>query len=98
MENIGSYFKNCFEKQSVTTKLIQYQLKFNTMIMMLKISTICYIHDSIEPQRVHITAVSRLGINNPTKIVYLKIKAFVPSDRNIETQKSKILKGLDTYY
>lgn len=45
-----------------------------------------------------VTAVSRLGIDNPTRIVYLKIKAFVPSDRNIETQKSKILKGLDTYY
>jgi hypothetical protein len=32
-----------------------------------------------------ITAVSRLDANDLINIIYLKIKAFIPSDRNIET-------------
>jgi hypothetical protein len=37
-----------------------------------------------------ITAVSRL---DATKIVYLKVKAFIPSDRNIETHIEDFEKG-----
>ncbi|UZO18198.1 uncharacterized protein OCT59_009518 [Rhizophagus irregularis] len=56
-----------------------------------KISTIFYIHDSNERLMQEYTvkeimAVSRLDPNDATKIIYLKIKAFIPSDKNIETQ------------
>jgi len=59
--------------------------------MPAKLSTIAYVHEVT--QRLtqdftvkEITAVSRLSEDDPTKISYLKIKAFIPLDREIETQ------------
>ena len=59
--------------------------------MPAKLSTIYYVHESTE--RItqdftvkQITGVSRLDDNDPTNVVYLRIKAFIPSDRSIETQ------------
>src|SRR6185437_16049018 len=59
--------------------------------MPAKLSTICYVHESTE--RItqdftvkQITGVSRLDDNDLTNVVYLRIKAFIPSDRTIETQ------------
>jgi len=59
--------------------------------MPAKISGICYVHESTDRLTQEftvkeITTVSRLDPDDPTKVVYLKIKAFIPSDRNIETQ------------
>ncbi|GES74908.1 hypothetical protein GLOIN_2v1768118 [Rhizophagus clarus] len=50
--------------------------------MPAKISTICYLHDFTEwlTQEFtvkEITAVARLDDNDPTKIVYLRVKAFI---------------------
>ena len=59
--------------------------------MPTKLSTICYVHESTE--RItqdftikQITGVLRLNDNDPTNVVYLKIKVFIPSNRTIETQ------------
>ena len=58
--------------------------------MPAKISGVCYVHESVESHQdftvKEITTVSRLNANDPTKVIYLRIKAFIPSDRNIETQ------------
>ena len=59
--------------------------------MPAKISTICYVHDVTERLTQEftvreITAMSRLDDNDPTKVVYLRIKVFIPSDQNIEIQ------------
>ncbi|GBB96021.1 hypothetical protein RclHR1_26640001 [Rhizophagus clarus] len=56
--------------------------------MPAKISTICYLHDFTEwlTQEFtvkEITAVARLDDNDPTKIVYLRVKAFILVDQNI---------------
>lgn len=66
-------------------------------MMMSKISTICYVHDSTERLTQEftvkeVTAMLRLGVDDPTTIVYLEIKTYILLDRNIETQISK---GLD---
>ena len=59
--------------------------------MPAKLSTIAYVHESTERLTQdftvkELTAVSRLSDDDPTKVVYLKVKGFVPSDREIETQ------------
>ena len=59
--------------------------------MPAKISTIAYVHDATERLTQEFTvkeftAVSRLSANDPTKIVYLKLKAFILFDQDIETQ------------
>jgi hypothetical protein len=56
--------------------------------MPAKISTMCYIHDFTERLTQEftvkeITAVARLDEEDPTKIVYLRVKCFVPVDHNI---------------
>jgi hypothetical protein len=53
--------------------------------MPAKLSTIAYVHESTERLTQdftikEITAVSRLSDDEPTKVIYLKIKAFIPSD------------------
>jgi hypothetical protein len=59
--------------------------------MPAKISTICYIHDSTERQTAEytikeLTGITRLSDEDPKKIVYLKIKAFIPIDTRIKTK------------
>ncbi|GBC01272.1 hypothetical protein RclHR1_04120002 [Rhizophagus clarus] len=59
--------------------------------MPAKISTIYYLHDFTERLTQEftvkeITAVARLDDNDPTKIVYLRGKAFIPVDQNILCQ------------
>ena len=59
--------------------------------MPAKLSTIAYVHETTECLTQdftvkEITAVSRLSDEDPTKVVYLKVEAFIPSDREIETQ------------
>ena len=59
--------------------------------MPAKLSTIAYVHEVMQRQTQdftvkEITAVSRLSEDDPTKVSYLKIKAFIPLDREIETQ------------
>ena len=59
--------------------------------MPVKISTICYIHDSTERLTQdftlkEITAVTRLNDDDPTKVLYLKVKAFAPLDQSIKTR------------
>jgi hypothetical protein len=67
--------------------------------MPAKISTISYVHDSTERLTQdyntvkEITAVSRLDDNYLTKIIYLKVKAFIPFDQNIPTQVGDFDKG-----
>ena len=53
--------------------------------MPAKLSTIAYIHKSTECLTQDftvkdITAMSRLSDDDPTKVIYLQIKAFIPSD------------------
>ena len=59
--------------------------------MPAKLSTIAYVHEVTQRQTQdftvkEITAVSRLSEDDPTKVSYLKIKAFIPLDQEIETQ------------
>ena len=59
--------------------------------MPAKLSTIAYVHEVTQRQTQdftvkEITAVSRLSEDDLTKVSYLKIKAFIPLDREIETQ------------
>ncbi|EXX69473.1 uncharacterized protein OCT59_001646 [Rhizophagus irregularis] len=59
--------------------------------MPAKLSTVCYVHESREHLTQDftikdITAVSRLDDQDPTKVLYLRIKAFIPSDNTFETQ------------
>lgn len=59
--------------------------------MPAKLSAISYVHECTERLTQEftvkeITAVSRLDPNDNTKVVYLRIKAFIPSDRSIETE------------
>jgi hypothetical protein len=58
--------------------------------MPAKLSTICYVHSSTQKSTKEynikeVTGIVRLSDEDPSKIVYLKIKAFVPLDREIET-------------
>ena len=66
--------------------------------MPAKVSAICYVHDCTERLTQdftikEITAVYRLDATDATKIIYLKLKAFIPSDRNIETQVDDFERG-----
>ncbi|PKY25288.1 hypothetical protein RhiirB3_388646 [Rhizophagus irregularis] len=66
--------------------------------MPAKLSTICYIHDSTQRSTKEysikeITGISRLSDEDPTKIIYLKIKAFVPLDKEIDTQIEEFENG-----
>src|SRR6266513_5617769 len=59
--------------------------------MLAKLSIIAYVHEVTQHHTQdftmkEITAVSRLSEDDPTKVSYLKIKAFIPLDREIETQ------------
>jgi hypothetical protein len=58
--------------------------------MPAKISTICYVHNSTQRHTTdytvkEITAVARLDDQDHTRIIYLKIKAFIPVDASIRT-------------
>ncbi|EXX67881.1 uncharacterized protein OCT59_016945 [Rhizophagus irregularis] len=66
--------------------------------MPAKISTMCYIHEftkrlTQEFTVKEITAVARLDDDDPTKIVYLRVKAFIPVDENIPCQIKDFNKG-----
>jgi hypothetical protein len=66
--------------------------------MPAKISTISYVHDSTEHLTQdytvkEITTVSRLDDDDPTKVIYLKVKAFIPSNQNKPTQIGDFDKG-----
>ncbi len=57
--------------------------------MPAKIATMCYIHESKERLTQdytvkEITGVVRTDDDDPSKIIYLKIKAFILSDKNVE--------------
>ena len=57
--------------------------------MSAKIATMCYIHESKERLTQdytvkEITGVVRTDDDDPSKIIYLKIKVFIPSDKNVE--------------
>ena len=57
--------------------------------MPAKITMICYIHESKKRltqdyTMKEITGVVRTDDDDPSKIIYLKIKAFIPSDKNVE--------------
>ena len=59
--------------------------------MPAKLTTIAYVHEVTQRQTQEftvkdITAVSRLSEDDPTKVSYLRVKAFIPLDRNVETQ------------
>ncbi|RGB31409.1 hypothetical protein C1646_764096 [Rhizophagus diaphanus] len=59
--------------------------------MPVKLATFCYVHDSTnwlsqEYTIKEITGVIRIDGKDSTKAIYLKIKAFIPSDWNIETK------------
>ncbi len=59
--------------------------------MPAKIFTVCYVYEATERLTQEytvkeITAVSRLDDDDPTRVLYLKIKAFIPSDQSIKTQ------------
>ncbi|PKY21659.1 hypothetical protein RhiirB3_435321 [Rhizophagus irregularis] len=65
-------------------------------------STICYIHDSTQRSTKEysikeITGISRLSDEDPTKIIYLKIKVFVPLDKEIETHIEEFENGQVIY-
>ena len=58
--------------------------------MPAKLTTVTYVHSLSE--RIasdytikEVTGVTRLDDNDPTKVVYLKIKAFIPINRDIDT-------------
>jgi hypothetical protein len=66
--------------------------------MPAKISTMCYVHDSTERLTQEftvkeITAVARLDDDDPTKIVYLRVKTFIPVDQNIPCQIEDFTNG-----
>ena len=53
--------------------------------MPAKIFTVCYVYEATERLTQEytvkeITAVSRLDDDDPTRVLYLKVKAFIPSD------------------
>ncbi|KAF0538903.1 hypothetical protein F8M41_007429 [Gigaspora margarita] len=57
--------------------------------MPVKISTLCYVHDCSDRIAQNfflkeITAIVKSENNDPTKILFLKIKAFVPIDKDVE--------------
>ncbi|RGB31074.1 hypothetical protein C1646_709891 [Rhizophagus diaphanus] len=57
--------------------------------MPTKLTTFCYVHDSTdwltqEYTIKEITGITRIDGEDPTKVIYLKIKAFIPSDQNIK--------------
>ena len=58
--------------------------------MPAKLTTICYVHKCTQRSAKEfsikeITGILRLSDEDPSKIIYLKIKAFIPLDKNIET-------------
>lgn len=53
--------------------------------------TFCYVHSSTERNTrdytiKEITGIVKLSENDPTKIVFLRIKAFVPIDQDVESK------------
>jgi hypothetical protein len=59
--------------------------------MPAKLITICYVHDLTERLTQdftikEITGIARLDEDDPKKIAFLRIKAFIPSNRNTESQ------------
>ena len=63
--------------------------------MPAKLSTICYVHNITQKSTKEysikeITGIVRLSDEDPSKIIYLKIKAFVPLDREIETHIEEV--------
>ncbi|CAG8684037.1 uncharacterized protein OCT59_024157 [Rhizophagus irregularis] len=66
--------------------------------MPAKLSTVCYVHECTERLTQEYTVkevmvVVRLDDVDPTKVVYLKVKIFIPSDQNIPTQIEDFEKG-----
>ncbi|CAB4420040.1 unnamed protein product [Rhizophagus irregularis] len=66
--------------------------------MPAKISTMYYIHEFTKRLTQEFTvkeimAVARLDDDDPTKIVYLRVKAFIPIDENIPCQIEDFNKG-----
>ena len=58
--------------------------------MPAKLSTVCYVHNltqrSVKDYTIkEITGIVRLSDEDPSKIIYLKIKAFIPLNKEIET-------------
>ncbi|RIB20190.1 hypothetical protein C2G38_2179923 [Gigaspora rosea] len=57
--------------------------------MLVKISTLCYIHDCLDRIAQNfflkeITAIVKSDSNDPTKVLFLKIKAFIPVVKEVE--------------
>ncbi|PKY58751.1 hypothetical protein RhiirA4_513413 [Rhizophagus irregularis] len=63
--------------------------------MPAKISTMCYIHEFTErlTQEFTVKEITAIARDDPTKIVYLRVKAFIPVDQNIPCQIEDFNKG-----
>ncbi|PKY23999.1 hypothetical protein RhiirB3_438403 [Rhizophagus irregularis] len=66
--------------------------------MPTKISMMCYIHDFTEQLTQEFTvkkimAIARLNDDDLTKIVYLRVKVFIPVDPNISCQFEDFTNG-----
>ena len=58
--------------------------------MPAKLQTICYIHDCNEKNTAEfivkeVTAISRLNEAEPTEIIYLRTRMFIPLNQEVET-------------
>ena len=58
----------------------------------------CYVHDCSEkvtPDFIirEITAISKVSTTDPTKIIYLRVKAFVPTNSEVDTNIEEVESG-----
>ncbi len=63
--------------------------------MPAKLTTITYIHSMNERLASNytvkeMTGVTRLDDDDATKVIYLKVKAFIPVDKNVETHYRRL--------
>src|SRR4051812_26423702 len=84
-------------KEAISYTYLNKKTLLTNTIIPAKISIVCYVHEitdhlTQEFTVKQITAVSRLDAKELTKVIYLKIKTFIPSDKTIETQ----IKDFDT--
>lgn len=81
----GSFWH--LKKKKVLTTNFKIKKKFSAMPA--KLSTICYVVECAERLTRNftvkdVTAVTRLSEQDPTKVSYLRVKAFVPLDEEVE--------------
>ncbi|RHZ88650.1 hypothetical protein Glove_21g66 [Diversispora epigaea] len=66
--------------------------------MPAKLTTMCYVHDCTEKITSEfiireITAISKVSATDPTKIIYLRVKAFVPINPEVDTNIEEVENG-----